>query len=114
MWEKVKTVGVLGKSWGSSKNSWGSHFMGAATEGCQNFIFRTENYFCVLAVEYSLVFNFEDAGQPSLCKNSSPLDQQVNNNNNNNNNNNHVYTGYPPSLKKGLTGVPVVKVLVEN
>ena len=27
----------------------------------------------------------------------------------NNNNNNQVYTGYPPSLRKGLTGVPVVK-----
>ena len=32
--------------------------------------------FCMLAVEYSLVFKFDDVGQPSLCKNSCPLDQQ--------------------------------------
>ena len=34
MWEKVKTVGELEKSWGSSRNPWGSHFVGAVTEGC--------------------------------------------------------------------------------
>ena len=35
MWEKVKTMGELEKSWGSSKNPWGSHFVGAVTEGCE-------------------------------------------------------------------------------
>ena len=29
------------------------------------------------AVEHSLVVKFDDVGQPSLCKNSCPLDQQV-------------------------------------
>ena len=47
----------------------------------QNFIFGTENSFRVLTVEYSLVFKLNDVGQPSLCKNSCPLDQQVGVNN---------------------------------
>ena len=34
MWERVKTVGELENSWGSSRNPWGSHFVGAVTEGC--------------------------------------------------------------------------------
>ena len=33
MWEKVKTVGSL-KNSGELKNPWGSHFVGAVTEGC--------------------------------------------------------------------------------
>ena len=36
MWEKLKTVGKLEKSWGSPRNPWGSHFVGAVTEGCPN------------------------------------------------------------------------------
>ena len=44
MWEKVKTVGELEKSWGSSRNPWGSHFVGAVTEGCLNdFLMRSDS-----------------------------------------------------------------------
>ena len=35
MWEKVKTVGELEKSWGSSEIPQESHFVGAVTEGCK-------------------------------------------------------------------------------
>ena len=45
--------------------------------GSEHFIFRTENSFCMLTVEYSLVVKSDDVGQPSLCKNSCPLDQQA-------------------------------------
>ena len=31
----------------------------------------------MLGVEYSLVIKYDDVGQPSLCKNSCPLDQKL-------------------------------------
>ena len=32
-----KNCGELEKPWGSSRNPWGSHFVGAVTEGCVNY-----------------------------------------------------------------------------
>ena len=69
------TTCIAGQACPLTKTAASLHFKRRGSS--QNFIFRTENFFCVLAVEYSLVFNFDDLGRPSLYKNSCPLDQQV-------------------------------------
>ena len=67
MWEKVKTVGELEKSWGSSRNPWGSHFMGAVTEGCpreagsdKTPVLLMNRHVCFVAVHFTNTLFFKD------------------------------------------------------
>ena len=60
------------------KSVCGHHRKTHAGQPLQLFLKFTIGIFCV-GSEYSLVFKFYNAGQPSLCKNSCSLDQHYEN-----------------------------------